>query len=134
MRLRGNNAEAIAVTGFDSGPFESQGIALVSQSTGGGVKDLILRQLIHLNGITSFRPEYRLNYAGGATQLSINSSGRHTGIMGRRTTGAITANASAQTISLPGLLPAINQAYDVIVDISTAGVTSKFTGVILWVL
>ncbi|QOE32399.1 tail fiber protein [Klebsiella phage Muenster] len=129
MRLRGSNAEALAVTGYDSGTFEKQGLAIVSQSAGDSVKDLILRQLIHLNGITSFRPEYKFNYVGGATQLAINSSGRHTGIMGRRATGAITANASTQTISLSGLLPAINQAYDVIIDISTAGVTSKFTGV-----
>lgn len=129
MRLVGSNAEAIAVTGYDSGAFESQGIAMVSQSSGDSLKDLILRNIIHLNGITSYRPEWRLNYAGGATQLSINSTGRHTGIMGRRSAGSITANAAAQTISVSGLLPAVNQAYDVSIVITTSGVTSKFTGV-----
>ncbi|CAM3843388.1 phage tail fiber protein [Klebsiella pneumoniae] len=111
MRLRGNNAEAIAVTGFDSGPFESQGLAIVSQSLGDGVKDIILRQLLHLNGITSFRPEYRFNYIGGNTQLSINSGGRHTGVMGRRTTGNISANASQQTITTDLALPIANQTF-----------------------
>lgn len=129
MRLRGSNAEALAVTGYDSGNFESQGLAIVSQSLGDGIKDILLRQLLHLNGITSFRPEYRFNYVGGSTQLSINSGGRHTGVMGRRVAGSITANASAQTISLSGLLPANDQAYDVVLVVSTAGVTSKITGV-----
>lgn len=129
MRLRGNNAEAIAVTGYDSGTFENQGLAIVSQSLGDGIKDVILRQLLHLNGITSFRPEYRFNYIGGSTQLSINSNGRHTGVMGKRVVGSITANAAAQTISLSGLLPVNDQAYDVVLVVSTPGVTSKITGV-----
>lgn len=129
MRLRGSNAEAIAVTGYDSGSFESQGLAIVSQSAGDSIKDITLRQLIHLNGITSFRPEYKLNYAGGSTQLSINSGGRHTGVMGRRSVGSITANASPQTITIPGLLPANDQAYDINIVIRTPNVSSKFTGV-----
>ncbi|HBV9757285.1 TPA: hypothetical protein MEA29_005696, partial [Klebsiella pneumoniae] len=111
MRLIGNNAQALAVTGYDSGAFESQGLAIVSQSAGDSVKDIILRQLIHLNGITSFRPEYRFNYIGGGTQLSINSGGRHTGVMGRRATGNITASSSQQTITTDLALPAANQTF-----------------------
>ena len=121
MRLRGNNAEALAVTGYDSGSFESQGLAIVSQSLGDGIKDIILRQLIHLNGITSFRPEYRFNYVGGATQLSINSSGRHTGVMGRRTTGSISASASQQTITTDLALPIANQSFILSVHLYSAG-------------
>lgn len=120
MRLRGNNAEAIAVTGYDSGPFESQGLAIVSQSLGDGVKDIILRQLLHLNGITSFRPEYRFNYIGGNTQLSINSGGRHTGVMGRRTTGNISANASQQTITTDLALPIANQTFTISLHLYSA--------------
>ncbi|MGY8272355.1 hypothetical protein L1Q84_05600 [Klebsiella pneumoniae] len=120
MRLRGNNAEAIAVTGYDSGPFESQGLAIVSQSLGDGVKDIILRQLLHLNGITSFRPEYRFNYIGGNTQLSINSGGRHTGVMGRRTTGNISANASQQTIKTDLALPIANQTFTISLHLYSA--------------
>ena len=120
MRLRGNNAEALAVTGYDSGSFESQGLAIVSQSLGDGIKDIILRQLIHLNGITSFRPEYRFNYVGGATQLSINSSGRHTGVMGRRTTGSISASASQQTITTDLVLPITNQSFMLSVHLYSA--------------
>lgn len=120
MRLRGNNAEAIAVTGYDSGPFESQGLAIVSQSLGDGVKDIILRQLLHLNGITSFRPEYRFNYIGGNTQLSINSGGRHTGVMGRRTTGNISANASQQTITTNLALPIANQTFTISLHLYSA--------------
>lgn len=111
MRLTGSNAQAIAVTGYDSGAFESQGLAIVSQSSGDSVKDIILRQLIHLNGITSFRPEYRFNYIGGATQLSVNSGGRHTGVMGRRTVGSISASGSQQTITTDLALPAANQTF-----------------------
>ncbi|EPP0720953.1 MAG: phage tail fiber protein [Klebsiella pneumoniae] len=111
MRLTGNNAQAVAVTGYDSGAFERQGLAIVSQSDGDSVKDLILRQLLHLNGITSFRPEYRFNYIGGGTQLSINSGGRHTGVMGRRTAGNITASSSQQTITTDLALPAANQTF-----------------------
>lgn len=111
MRLIGNNAQAIAVTGYDSGAFESQGLAIVSQSAGDSVKDIILRQLIHLNGITSFRPEYRFNYIGGGTQLSINSGGRHTGVLGRRTAGNISASSSQQTITTDLALPAANQTF-----------------------
>lgn len=125
MRLRGNNAEAIAVTGFDSGPFESQGLAIVSQSLGDGVKDIILRQLLHLNGITSFRPEYRFNYIGGNTQLSINSGGRHTGVMGRRTTGNISANASQQTITTNLALPITNQTFMLSVHLYSADGTHR---------
>lgn len=120
MRLRGNNAEALAVTGYDSGSFESQGLAIVSQSLGDGIEDITLRQLIHLNGITSFRPEYRLNYVGGATQLSINSSGRHTGVMGRRTTGSISASASQQTITTDLALPITNQSFILSVHLYSA--------------
>lgn len=111
MRLIGNNAQALAVTGYDSGSFESQGLAIVSQSAGDSVKDIILRQLIHLNGITSFRPEYRFNYIGGGTQLSINSGGRHTGVLGRRTAGVISASSSQQTITTDLALPAANQTF-----------------------
>lgn len=120
MRLRGNNAEALAVTGYDSGSFESQGLAIVSQSLGDGIEDITLRQLIHLNGVTSFRPEYRLNYVGGATQLSINSSGRHTGVMGRRTTGSISASASQQTITTDLALPITNQSFILSVHLYSA--------------
>ncbi|EPK7431441.1 hypothetical protein WJD89_001218 [Klebsiella pneumoniae] len=120
MRLIGNNAQALAVTGYDSGAFESQGLAIVSQSAGDSVKDIILRQLIHLNGITSFRPEYRFNYIGGGTQLSINSGGRHTGVMGRRTVGNISANASQQTITTDLALPAANQTFAISLHLYSA--------------
>lgn len=129
MRLRGNDAEAMLITGYGSGNFESQGLAIASQSANSTISQVTLRQLIHLNGITSFRPEYRFNYVGTPDQLVINSSGRHTGIMGRRATGAISASASAQTITIGGMLPENDQAYDITVVIATDGVTSKFTGV-----
>ena len=129
VKLSGNNADGVGIIGYDSGSFESQGLAMLSASYGDTFKDATLRSLWHLNGITSYRPEFSLKYAGGASQLSINSSGRHTGVMGRRAVGTITGNSAAQTVSLAGLLPAANQAYDVSIVITTAGVTSKFTGV-----
>ena len=44
-----------------------------------------------------------MSYAGGVAQLSINSNGRASGVMGRRTSGTISANASEQTITTSGL-------------------------------
>nr|UVX43051.1 MAG: hypothetical protein [Bacteriophage sp.] len=100
VRLRGNNSEGMGVIGYDSGTFERQGMAILSASSGDSFKDLTMRSLWHLNGITSYRPNFALSYgSSGVAQLSINSNGRASGVMGRTTTGTITANASAQTIT-----------------------------------
>ncbi|CAD5236219.1 tail fiber protein [Klebsiella phage vB_KvM-Eowyn] len=100
VRLRGNNSEGMGIIGYDSGTFERQGLALLSASAGDTFKDLVMRSLWHLNGITSFRPSFGLSYgSSGTAQLSINSTGRASGVMGRTTTGTITANASSQTIT-----------------------------------
>lgn len=111
VRLYGNNAQGIGIVGYDSGIFENQGLAILSQSSGDTIKDLIMRYVLHLNGMKSYRPSWNMSYGSGATQLAINSTGRHTGIMGRRTTGSITANASAQTITTDLVLPVINQSF-----------------------
>lgn len=111
VRLYGNNAQGIGIVGYDSGIFENQGLAILSQSSGDTIKDLIMRYVLHLNGMKSYRPSWNMSYGNGTTQLAINSTGRHTGIMGRRTTGSITANASAQTITTDLVLPAMNQSY-----------------------
>lgn len=111
VRLYGNNAQGIGIVGYDSGIFENQGLAILSQSFGDTIKDLIMRYVLHLNGMKSYRPSWNMSYGSGATQLAINSTGRHTGIMGRRTTGSITANASAQTITTDLVLPVINQSF-----------------------
>lgn len=119
MRLRGNNAEAMVITGYGSGNFESQGLAIVSQSANSAVSQVTLRQLIHLNGITSFRPEYVIKYAGGPNQLSINSTNSHTGVMGRKTAGTVPKSAAQQTITTDLALPATNQTFVLSVHLYT---------------
>lgn len=120
VKLSGNNADGIGIIGYDSGVFENQGLAMLSASYGDTFKDAILRSLWHLNGITSYRPAFTLSYAG-TSQLAINSGGRHTGVMGRRTVGSVSANASQQTITTDLVLPAINQTYLLSVHIYSAG-------------
>lgn len=120
VKLSGNNADGIGIIGYDSGVFENQGLAMLSASYRDTFKDAILRSLWHLNGITSYRPAFTLSYAG-TSQLAINSGGRHTGVMGRRTVGSVSANASQQTITTDLVLPAINQTYLLSVHIYSAG-------------
>lgn len=120
VKLSGNNADGIGIIGYDSGVFENQGLAMLSASYGDTFKDATLRSLWHLNGITSYRPAFTLSYAG-TSQLAINSGGRHTGVMGRRTVGSVSANASQQTITTDLVLPAINQTYLLSVHIYSAG-------------
>lgn len=120
VKLSGNNADGIGIIGYDSGAFGSQGLAMLSTSYGDTFKDATLRSLWHLNGISSYRSAFELSYAGNA-QLSINSSGRHTGRMGRRTVGSITASASQQIITTDLVLPEMNQTYLLSVHIYSAG-------------
>lgn len=67
-----------------------------------------------------------MKYVGGVTQLSINSNGRHSGIMGRREVGTITANDSSQTITTALEFPAINQLCDISLIMVSAGRTVAF--------
>lgn len=128
LRITGANAEGLMYVGNDSGVFESQGFMIGSQSTGDSIKDITPRQFLHLNGITSFRPEYRFNYVGGPNQLIINSNGRHTGVMGRRSAGSITGSGSPQTLSIPSLFAQGNQGYLISLSVQTPGATSKLLG------
>lgn len=103
VRVQGENSEGIGIIGYGSGDFEKQGLAILSQADGAGFNGISMRYLLHLNGLKSFRPNFSMSYAGGVAQLSINSNGRASGVMGRRTSGTISANASEQTITTSGL-------------------------------
>ncbi len=99
IRLRGPNVEAVGVVGYSDGVFENQGLAIVSQSANAKPDKISLRHLMHLNGIKTYQSNFALSYGNsGIAQLSINSTGRASGIQGRSTEGAISSNASAQTI------------------------------------
>ena len=104
LRLRGSNAEGLAFAGYGGGTFERQGIAICSWAYGDLIKDIKVRSFWHLNGITSFQPSFKLQYSGqSGTQLSINSTGFHTGQQGK--TASVTINpmgAVSQTVYVPG--------------------------------
>lgn len=128
VRLVGPNAQGVGVVGFGSGTFENQGLAILSQATGSSINGLLMRYLMHLNGIKSYRPNWALSYAGGTAQLSINSTGRASGVMGGRSAGTISASGSPQTITISSLLPQTNQSYLISLSIQTGTASSKILG------
>lgn len=103
FRLRGNNVEAVAYAGYAGGTSERQGFAMCSWGFGKKIKDILINSMWHLAGITSFVPAFKLNYNGqSGTQLSINSTGFHTGQQGK--TSSITIDpmgAVSQTVYFP---------------------------------
>lgn len=104
FRLRGNNVEAVGYAGYAGGVSERQGFAMCSWAFGNKIKDILIRSIWHLTGVTSFISAFKLNYNGqSGTQLSINSTGFHTGQQGRTASASIPANAGvSQSVSVSG--------------------------------
>ena len=104
FRLRGSNVEAVGYAGYAGGVSEQQGFAMCSWAFGSKIKDILIKSMWHLAGITSFISAFKLNYKGqSGTQLSINSTGFHTGQQGK--TASVTIDSMggvSQTVYVPG--------------------------------
>lgn len=104
FRLRGSNVEAVGYAGYAGGVSERQGFAMCSWASGSKIKDILIKSMWHLAGMTSFISAFKLNYNGqSGTQLSINSTGFHTGQQGK--TASVTIDpmgAVSQTVYVPG--------------------------------
>ncbi|WP_224356996.1 hypothetical protein [Klebsiella grimontii] len=102
IRYRAQNTEGIGFIGTEVGNFDYQGFLMMSLPYGQTMSKANPRWLHHYNGLSHWRPEYRLEYMGQAPQLVIRSSGFSSGRKGKRTTGTIKGNPSPQTITTSG--------------------------------
>lgn len=102
LRYRGRNTEGVGFIGTEVGNFDYQGFLMMSLPYGQPMAKATPRWLHHFNGLSHWRPEYRLEYIGQAPQLVIKSSGFASGRKGLRTTGTIKANDAPQTITTSG--------------------------------
>lgn len=105
--LRGTNVESIGAIVYGDGDDTKNGLALLSAPYSGGPSTTELEALWHLEGITGYRPSFKLNISNqpNGDQLSINESGRHSGRMGRHEDGVITGNAGVPQEITTNLIP-----------------------------
>lgn len=103
LRFTGPNIEGVAVDVYGGGT-SSNGLALIGTGFQGALQDATLYHLLGKSDWRTFNSALRIMVNGEpATQFQLNSSGLHSGKMGRQFSGVVSANAGVQqTITTTG--------------------------------
>lgn len=102
----GSDQYGSAFIGYSGGQYNKQGIAMCTAAYGEKATDAALLSLWHMSGFTSFLNSFTFSHHTGGDMLTLNSSGYHTGKIGRYGSISVPANAGVQqnvgiTVSVP---------------------------------
>lgn len=126
-RILGDGIEGFSLnffTGNNNSWSGTQGLALTySTNNDQNSKPDGIACYLTLNRFSSFLSDYNFSYKQDTPQLTINSSGRHTGRMGRYKSVVVPISSSGQTVTITGLMPTTQQSVLISIDCSANNIS-----------